>query len=1388
MRAFSLLSIFALACSLVVGSGLSTVPLPAKAAGGTVRRDGYGVPPIPLAARRYQYPVVSPQFISAQSVPVVDGFDYAIGLREPRDGYQYYVAQGFGNHLGEDWNRGSGDTDLGDSVFAIANGQVVLSAFYGGPDNWGNVIMIQHGTPEGIRTSMYAHLNSRRVSVGQNVSRGEWIGSIGKTGGPWDGQHFAHLHLELRVNDSTALGSGYGSPNQGQVDPRVYINARRPPWGAVEPKVNFYNTPGREQWTNNPDQPVVHWSVADADIWGARWDHEPEKQFTGHDGHQMFRYIENEDERQGWHRVRVRAWRGDQAWEFSSERYGFDNRAPTVRLTNGPAPGSVLKRPARVDWHIDDPHVGLRNWGQAWDRDPGPEYNSGDGWLEIPEGVHNLNVHTWDHLDNNRNWTFGEFTVLPPAPSDLSARAVAPRRIELSWRDNSSTEHAFEIDRRVGGGGFSTIASVGSGHTTFADTDVQPETGYTYRLRAVTDRGSSDPSNEAGATTPALPVSTPSNLRASVVSVSQIDLAWNDNSDNEASFELERKSGTGNFARVAEPGANITTYRDAGLAPNTSYTYRIRARSATAESAFSNEVTAGTPAALPAAPTSLMATAGAPPRIDLRWTDASSNETGFKLERKSGSGNYAQIATPASNTTSFADLELAPQTTYHYRIRATNAAGDSAYSNEVSATTPVAPPSAPTGLTASAVSSSRINLAWMDRSDNESGFKLERKSGAGGFTQIAAPVPNAVTYSDTGLSPNTTYTYRIRATNGAADSAYSSEASAKTAALGSPTFALGTGTSRGGETVSLDLSTVLNGASVAGLNCDLQFDASRLTFVSAVGVNLPAGASLQAATAGSGKAILAVTPAATPVSLPAGTVARITFRVAQGAPAGTVPVLIKRPNLSEDGVQFSDTGGSTGVAAVTNGVVNIQSVVNTSPAVFTLEGITVGGGQAELKLRYAANGERTVQAQFDLVYDAAKLSFASAQVGALPAGAGVSVNATAAGRVVVFIGGVQSTPWSDGIIARLTLNVLPGTPQGTRTTVGLNLTGESTAGVLVVNPEAQGKTATAAAGTITIDVPYDLNGDGRVDAIDFQLLVRAILRLDPPGGRHDLNTDGRVDAVDAQVLVDQLLHRSAAVTRRSLGSRVQQSPGTSVFQLGTGTAAPGETVNLPLTFQARGSQVTQAQFELKFDPEKLSVDGGITAGTLPSGVGVQTNELGPGRIAVFVGGISSTPWSDGTILHVRFRLATSAVPGARVPITINLPDSQTAGVLAVSPDAVGAEAVAVAGGITSSSGRLGALPARISFGTVRRGKSAEHALVVRNTHPKQALVVTFDSVTGPFVVEGAIGPITLSRRSTRRIIVRFNPPATGSYSGLLKVRSSDPSQDEATVSLTGRGR
>ena len=145
-----------------------------------------------------------------------------------------------------------------------------------------------------------------------------------------------------------------------------------------------------------------------------------------------------------------------------------------------------------------------------------------------------------------------------------------------------------------------------------------------------------------------------------------------------------------------------------------------------------------------------------PRQINLSWTAATDNVgvTGYRVERCQGAGctNFAQIATPAGTT--FGDTGLTAATNYSYRVKAVDAATNVSvnYSNVANATTQAAArhetADRSTGLTATAVSTTQINLGWTASTDNGgafAGYRVERCQGAGctSFAQIATPATNS---------------------------------------------------------------------------------------------------------------------------------------------------------------------------------------------------------------------------------------------------------------------------------------------------------------------------------------------------------------------------------------------------------------------------------------------------------------------------------------------------------------------------------------------------------------------------------------------------------------------------------------------------------------------
>jgi hypothetical protein len=150
-------------------------------------------------------------------------------------------------------------------------------------------------------------------------------------------------------------------------------------------------------------------------------------------------------------------------------------------------------------------------------------------------------------------------------------------------------------------------------------------------------------------------------------------------------YRVYRGTSAGAETLLTSTGA-VTGYNDASAVNGTTYFYKVSAVNAISEGSLSNELSAAPTG--PKAPSNLTATPLSRSRIGLSWTDNSTGETGFRIERSwNGSSDWRQVATVAANATTYVHARQPALTTSFYRVRATNGVGSSVFSNVASATT-----------------------------------------------------------------------------------------------------------------------------------------------------------------------------------------------------------------------------------------------------------------------------------------------------------------------------------------------------------------------------------------------------------------------------------------------------------------------------------------------------------------------------------------------------------------------------------------------------------------------------------------------------------------------------------------------------------------------------
>jgi hypothetical protein len=191
-------------------------------------------------------------------------------------------------------------------------------------------------------------------------------------------------------------------------------------------------------------------------------------------------------------------------------------------------------------------------------------------------------------------------------------------------------------------------------------------------------------------------------------------------------------------------------------------------------------------------PSSASAVAASESRIDVSWPDNSATETGFEVHRSTtgSGGTFTLLATTGANVTSYSDAGLAAETQYCYEVRSFRRTGKqttySTFTGAVCATTLPLP--APSGATATAVSGTRVDVAWQDNSTSESGFELHRSTTGlyGTFGLLASTGAGVTSYNDVGLTSSAQYCYKVRASQASGGSTKYSEFSAAVCASTGP--------------------------------------------------------------------------------------------------------------------------------------------------------------------------------------------------------------------------------------------------------------------------------------------------------------------------------------------------------------------------------------------------------------------------------------------------------------------------------------------------------------------------------------------------------------------------------------------------------------------------
>jgi C1A family cysteine protease len=302
-------------------------------------------------------------------------------------------------------------------------------------------------------------------------------------------------------------------------------------------------------------------------------------------------------------------------------------------------PGTTNHAVVLVGWDDSEGVWLLRNsWGTDW---------GNEGYMRIKYGTSNVGMAAAYAV-------YKEKEELPAPPTDLKTM-ISTNKIDLVWKDNSDNETGFIVERNLGSG-WQKFATLKQDSENFTDRSVDCDQTYYYRVYAYNGAGDSQKSNlSSGRLTDCGPIA-PDQIEVVAISGSEVEVSWQDNSNNEDGFSIERWNGS-DWDEIDTVSADTTSYTDSGLQCGTTYYYQVRAYNSHGYSYYTNFSSDTTDACSIEAPSNLQISALSKESLELTWEDNSDNEDGFNIMRWSGDG-WKTIANPSANATSYTDSGL----------------------------------------------------------------------------------------------------------------------------------------------------------------------------------------------------------------------------------------------------------------------------------------------------------------------------------------------------------------------------------------------------------------------------------------------------------------------------------------------------------------------------------------------------------------------------------------------------------------------------------------------------------------------------------------------------------------------------------------------------------
>ncbi|MFI6231189.1 fibronectin type III domain-containing protein [Micromonospora echinospora] len=370
--------------------------------------------------------------------------------------------------------------------------------------------------------------------------------------------------------------------------------------------------------------------------------------------------------------------------------------------------------------------------------------------------------------------------ALPKAPTNLRAVPSGSLQIRLTWDAPGPNVLYWVYWRDVTAGESTFRKSQYPTELTEATWQYLVNTHvYEFKVSADNMAGEGPASTPARATAVGIAPQPPSKLVATPGD-SFVRLTWTASPTSGVSYVVYLRNASRNqsWQKLPYPVAGCCTFTAEYLTNAERYEFKVAASSAAGESNPSNVAAATPMPVFPQPPTNLRATAG-DGLVTLAWTASPTPRVYYWIEYRKVGGSWIRLPYPVSSCCSFTQNLMNNGTTYEFRVRATNAAGDSSPSNTDTAR-PMPPfPQPPSNLSASNAGDGQVTLTWTRSPTANVYYLIEYRKVGGSWSRLPYPVTACCSFTQKYLVSGVTYEFRVRATNMSGDSSPSNTDTAR---------------------------------------------------------------------------------------------------------------------------------------------------------------------------------------------------------------------------------------------------------------------------------------------------------------------------------------------------------------------------------------------------------------------------------------------------------------------------------------------------------------------------------------------------------------------------------------------------------------------------------